>query len=655
MCGIFGVFDPSRGELSAAEVLTPALESMRYRGPDDQGVWRAKNSPLYFGHNRLSILDLSPFGHQPVTGPSGRITLTYNGEIYNYQSYLKDLEARGVKPEGTGDTRVLLASLEEFGLEQTLVRTNGMFAFAAWDESSRTLMLARDRIGIKPLYYGWSEGRFLFSSELKPIVAYCGGLPEIDGGALAQFMRNNYIVAPFSIFQGFYKLEQGASLTLSEGDLQRPPAGFSPFANRRSSGPRRYWEVPCELDNSERSDEEVEEEFVELLKSSLSYRTISDRSLGAFLSGGIDSSTVVAYLQEISSSPVKTFSIGFSEDEYNEAPFAKAIAEHLDTEHTELYCSPEDALGVIPNLWKLWDEPFADSSQIPTYLVSKLAAQHVTVSLSGDGGDELFLGYNRYGQAERLWKMFGWLPAPLRHTLGLLLHKSPPRFWDLVWKLAKATPIGRFDKSQYIGFKVYKLGKCLRERSLGEFYSQVNTHWGEDWLPVVGSPAETIFDQPEQWCFEGQAQLAYIDLFSYLPDDILVKVDRASMACSLEARVPILDHRIIEFSQRLPENFKVRNGKTKWLLRQVLSRKVPTEMFDRPKTGFGIPLPEWLRGPLREWAGDLLSPEAVKKNPYLRNEPIQTLWNQHQRELADWHYLLWDVLMFQSWYQGYRR
>lgn len=654
MCGIFGVYDPSKGSLSAEEVLDSSLESMRHRGPDDRGFWRAKESPLYFGHNRLSILDLSPLGHQPITGPRGKITLTYNGEIYNYRSFLPGLEEQGLTPEGTGDTRVLLNSLEAFGLEQTVKQTNGMFAFAAWDQDSRTLMLARDRIGIKPLYYGWNNGRFFFSSELKPIIHYCGTLPELNTGSLGQYMRNNYLNAPLCIFNGFYKLQPGCFLRIPEASLTREPDGFSPEAGWSASGPKRYWEVPQEIDNSSRSDEEVESEFLELFRSSLSLRTIADVPLGAFLSGGIDSSLVVAYLQELSTGPVKTFTIGFSEAEYDEAPYAKAIAQHLGTDHTELYCSSQDALGVIPDIWKHYDEPFADSSQIPTYLVSKLAAEHVTVSLSGDGGDELFLGYNRYSQAEKLWQLLGRMPAPLRKTFGYLLHKSPPRFWDAVWGVARKTPIGKMDKSRDIGFKVYKLGKCLREGSLAEFYAQVNTHWGRDWFPVTGEPTHTILNRPEDWAFSGQAQLAYIDLFSYLPDDILVKVDRASMACSLEARVPLLDHRIVEFSQRLPQKFKVRNGDRKWLLKKLLAEKVPREMFERPKTGFGIPLTEWLRGPLQEWAGDLLSHDAIKANPYLVEAPIRKLWDQHRKGLADWNFLLWDVLMFQSWYQGNR-
>jgi len=621
--------------------------SIRHRGPDHSAVWLDVESRVGLAHNRLAIIDVSPAGNQPMHSHSGRYVIVYNGEIYNHQELRKQLEDEGQAPNwaGRSDTETLLASVEAWGLRKALEHSVGMFAFALWDRRERDLILARDRIGEKPLYYGrqTARGPFLFGSELKALAQHPQFEPDIDREALALYLRFSYVPTPHSIYRGISKLRPGCFLTFSEG------AG-EPLIEE-------YWSAQAvaeagAADRLQASPEECTDELEELLTRAVGQQMIADVPLGAFLSGGIDSSTVVALMQKQSSRPVKTFSIGFAEERFDEAKYAKAVARHLGTDHTELYVTPDEAMAVLPRLPSMYDEPFADSSQIPTHLVSALARRHVTVSLSGDAGDELFGGYNRYGLASALWRRLRLVPRPLRSAAAAALGAMPPALWN-----AAAAALPGLAHIRDAGAKIHQRAPLFASGSLMELYGGIVSQWPEPNALVIGvteAPSLATSSAPLLRNLNPFEQMMAADTVTYLPDDILVKLDRASMAVSLETRVPLLDHRVVEFAWRVPFEYKVRDGHTKWLLRQVLYRHVPRELIERPKMGFGVPIAEWLRGPLRDWAEELLSESRLEDQGYLRPKPIRRMWQSHFAGTVGGDARLWTVLMFQSWLEEHR-
>jgi asparagine synthase (glutamine-hydrolysing) len=616
--------------------------SIRHRGPDHTAVWLDAQNTLGFAHNRLAIIDVSPAGNQPMHSHGGRYVIVYNGEIYNHQDLRKQLENEGRAPNWTGhsDTETLLAAVEAWGLRKALKSSVGMFAFALWDRSERQLLLARDRIGEKPLPYGRQTpgGPFLFGSELKALVQHPQFEPQIDRQALALYLRFNYVPAPYSIYRGIAKLRPGCFLTLAE-------AGGEPNIEE-------YWSVKrlAEAGAADRlraSPEECTDQLEELLTRAVGQQMIADVPLGAFLSGGIDSSTIVALMQKQSSRPVKTFSIGFEEERFNEAKYAKAVARHLGTDHTELYVTPEEAMAVLPRLPSMYDEPFGDSSQIPTHLVSALARRHVTVSLSGDAGDELFGGYSRYGLASALWRTLRRVPRPLRSAAAALLGTIPLALWN-----GAASASSQLAPIRDAGAKIRQRASLFGSRSVLELYGGIVSQWLEPNKLVVGAKEPPSLATSPESLLQGLGffeQLMAADTVTYLPDDILAKLDRASMAVSLESRVPLLDHRVVEFAWRVPFEYKVRDGQTKWLLRQVLYRHVPRTLMERPKMGFGVPVGDWLKGPLREWAEALLDERRLRDEGYLHPEPIRRIWQSHLAGSVMADAQLWAVLMFQSW------
>jgi asparagine synthase (glutamine-hydrolysing) len=652
MCGIAGSVSARLGEsrdalLSIARAMGGALV---HRGPDDSGEFVDEALQLTLSHRRLSILDLSPLGHQPMSSGSGKLVICYNGEIYNYRELSSELEKRGTRFRGSSDTEVLLAALEEWGIEDTLSRLVGMFAFALWDKEARTLTLARDRLGEKPLYYGWNSGAFLFGSELKALCAYPSFAGEIDRSALTLFMRHNYIPAPYSIYQNIFKLLPGSFLTLGLDALESCPSGFCPWCKAGDAGsPQYYWRPGRILEEPWTPEGDAPQQLERVLSESVRGQLVSDVPLGAFLSGGIDSSLIVALMQKASSSRIKTFSIGFSEAAYDEAPHAKLVAAHLGTEHTEWYVSPEDARSVIPRLPALFDEPFADSSQIPTFLVSQLARRSVTVSLSGDGGDELFCGYERYSWAASIWRIMRAMPAPLRSLVSAALRLPGSKNWE---RLFAGGALLKKWRLLHPGEKVLRLADLLGSPSRELLYRSMVSQWDNPEAVVIDSPEPASFlTSPALWpqAKDFLSQMMFFDLKTYLPDDILVKVDRASMAASLESRAPFLDHRVVEFALRLPTSLKLKGGQSKWILRELLSKYVPRKLFERPKMGFGVPIDSWLRGELREWADDLLSEERLRREGFFHPGPIREKWLAHRSGERNFHYPLWNVLMFEAW------
>jgi asparagine synthase (glutamine-hydrolysing) len=637
MCGIAGVLNSSASTRSSLERDALAMaKSLVHRGPDDHGIWTDPDAGIALTHRRLSIVDLSPAGHQPMTSADGRFVITYNGEIYNSQDLRPKLEARGIRFRGHSDTEVMLEAFAAYGIAATVKQLIGMFAIGVWDRRDRTLTLVRDRLGIKPLYWAKFGGLFLFGSELKALRAYPGWAPRIDRGAVAAFMRHNYVPAPHSIYEGVSKLEPGCILTLP---WDKEPS-IECFWDAREAALAGLSE-PLRI-----SDNELIDQLETLLKDAVRRRMVADVPVGAFLSGGIDSSTVVALMQAANAGPVRTYSIGFDVPGYNEAPHAAAVARHLHTEHTELIVTPKEAFGVIPKLADMYDEPFADSSQIPTYLVSAMTRQHVTVALSGDGGDELFAGYNRYQLAQRFWRGLSFLPLPLRQMFASALQAVPADRWS---DLANFLPANL--RPAQFGDKLHKLASVLASKDIGGIYRKLVTHWEpETVMPGIDEPKGPLWDTTVAKDFPGFLErMQFLDLITYLPDDILTKVDRASMAVGLEARVPLLDHRVVEFAWRIPRQSLIRNGLSKWPLRQVLYRHVPRELVERPKMGFGIPLGEWLRGPLRDWAEALLSEQRLREAGLLEPSVVRHAWQEHLSGQRNWQYLLWDVLMLQAW------
>ena len=639
MCGITGLLLPPGQEKASFEARIKAMsDTLSHRGPDSHGIWVDAEAGVGLGHRRLAIVDLSSTGHQPMVSSCGRFVLSYNGEIYNADPLRQRLRVAGRYTRGTSDSEVLLEACAEWGVIRAITECIGMFAFALWDRGARALVLGRDRLGIKPLYYGTYDGGLWFGSELKPVLESRVVKPRLNVDAVHAYMRHGYVPTPHSILQGIHKLEPGTLLSV------------------KADGRRcveRFWSLDTVAElaratHERLSDAERTEQLRTLLLDAVGRRMVADVPLGAFLSGGIDSSTVVALMQAQSSQPVRTFSIGFNEHGYDEAQHAAAVARHLGTDHTELYVEPAHAFEVIPNLAHMYDEPFADSSQIPTFLVSELTRQHVTVSLSGDGGDELFAGYNRYTFGELVLGRIGRVPGFLRHLAAWGVHRLPPRAWDALGGCLPA----RVRPSAF-GDKLYKMAAVVTA-SPEAVYRQLVSLWDDPGEVVLAGvePRGVLWQGDRPTWLRGEVEwMQYADTLTYLPDDILHKVDRASMAVSLEARVPLIDHRVVEFAWGLPMDAKIRGGQSKWLLRQVLRHYVPDELIDRPKMGFGVPIDHWLRGPLKEWAETLLEPRFLGLDGLLDVEVIRTRWQEHQSGVRNWHYPLWNVLMLQAWRQ----
>jgi asparagine synthase (glutamine-hydrolysing) len=653
MCGFVGFLGglESSGFSDGKAVLLDMANSIVSRGPDDAGYWEDSNFQIGLGHRRLSIVDLTAAGHQPMLSESGRYVMVYNGEIYNHMDCRASLAKGGstLAWRGHSDTETLLAGFDAWGIKGTVEKSIGMFAFAVWDMQTHTLTLGRDRLGEKPLYYGWQgngqHASFLFGSELKALKAHPAFAASIDRNALCLLMRYNYIPAPYSIYQGVAKLEAGCLLTVS---LAQPEPNVV-----------RYWSASevavagCAAPFAGTPTQAIDALEV-LLKSAIQQQMMADVPLGAFLSGGIDSSTVVALMQAQSSRPVKTFTIGFNEEGYNEAVHAKAVAKHLGTEHTELYVSPQQALDVIPRLPTLYCEPFSDSSQIPTFLVSQLARQQVTVSLSGDAGDELFCGYNRYVMASKLWQKLSVFPAGSRRLAARGLTALSPSTWSALLGPVQGLLLGTLHQAN-LGDKLHKAAGVLASGSVDALYLGLVSHWHDPASIVIGGtepPTLLTGNVPALDGLDDIQRMMGLDALTYLPDDILVKVDRAGMGVSLEGRVPFLDHRVVEFAWRLPQSMKLRDGVGKWVLRQILYRHVPKDLIERPKMGFGVPIGDWLRGPLRDWAENLLDEARLKREGYFHPGPIRKKWAEHLTGARNWQYHLWDVLMFQAWLEN---
>lgn len=644
MCGITGFWDTSRqiSNDKLSVVVEQMSNSLIYRGPDDKGSWVDTEAGIALGHRRLAIVDLSPQGHQPMISADARYAIVFNGEIYNFLDLRKQLESLGYCFRGHSDTEVMLASFSQWGVVEATKRFNGMFAFALWDRLKRVLHLGRDRLGEKPLYYGWVNRTFLFGSELKALKCHPDFQPEINRDAVALFLRYSYIPQPYSIYKGIYKLPPATLLCVD--------------VNTVNPQPTPYWSVKeaAELGVSNPftgSETEAINQLEALLKDAVAMRMIADVPLGAFLSGGIDSSTIVALMQAQSSQKVKTFSIGFYEEEYNEAQYAKTVAQHLGCDHTELYVTAEETRAVIPKLPDLYDEPFSDPSQIPTYLVSQLARKHVTVSLSGDAGDELFGGYNRYLWSSRIWQKIGWIPQNLRHTFAASLTSVSPQNWNRIF--ASVNPLLPTKLQQpFAGYKLHRLAEILAVPDPDTMYASLVSRWKEPESVVIGSsePITALSDR-QSWANlpDFTQRMMFLDMLTYLPEDILVKVDRASMGVSLEGRIPFLDPRVVEFAWRIPMTMKIREGQGKWLLRQVLYKYVPQKLIDRPKMGFGVPIDKWLRGPLRDWAEALLDETRLRQEGFFNPQQIRQKWKEHLSGKRDWEFHLWDVLMFQAW------
>jgi asparagine synthase (glutamine-hydrolysing) len=632
MCGITGfwVRPQDTREFLSQQILT-MNDLLRHRGPDDGGIWVDEQAGIGLANRRLAILDLSSSGHQPIFSRCGRFVIAYNGEVYNFESIRQELKEEGKTFRSHTDTETIVEACAAWGLPKSLERLNGMFAFALWDRMERTLSLVRDRIGIKPLYYGRFGTTVLFGSELKALVAHPAFKREIDRNSLALYFRHGYIPSPYTIYKGIRRLPPGHSLTMSStGDSLESSSYWS----------AKSFEV---FDDDQLSDDEATTQLEALLRDAVRLQMVSDVPIGAFLSGGVDSSTIVALMQAQSAQRIRTFSIGFVERDYNEADYATSVARHLGTDHLNLYVSPEQIAESVEKLPEMYDEPFADSSQIPTYLLSRLTRQHVTVSLSGDGGDELFGGYDHYRQLHRRWKMLRRVPRPLR-SLGAKAVQSFLRSPDVfhhggnykLWNMFRNVPgILESDSPELLSHY------CL-------------SHW-RDPSAVVNASREpvTVFTDEDQWTktADPRHRMMYLDLITYLPDDVLTKLDRASMAVSLEARVPLLDHRVVEFAMQLPSRLNFRNHEGKWLLRQVLQRYLPKNLYHRPKMGFSVPLGAWLRGVLRPWAEELLGERLHAQSGLLDEVSIQQKWIEHVNGAHDWGQQLWSVLMFQAWYR----
>lgn len=653
MCGIAGFF---WGDAGAPDVLERRLaDALLHRGPDSWGSWNDPAVGLSFVHRRLAILDLSAEGHQPMASATGRYEIVFNGEIYNFTVLKRELETLGAHFRGGSDTEVILAGIEAWGLPETLSRLVGMFAFAVWDNAQREIWLVRDRAGEKPLYYGWLDGRLCFSSEVKSLRFCSKNSLALDNDALGAYFQFGRVPGPLSIYRGIYKLPPGCFLRFSLDQAKREPADFSPFPGDTTLQPHRYWD-PMEAyersvgNPSAISDSEALLQVETLLKEVVSQQMIADVPVGAFLSGGIDSSLLVSVMQQVRSTPVNTFSIGFNDSAYDEAPYARAIAHHLGTAHTELYVSPQDVLQVIPQLPTIADEPLADQSQIPTFLVSRLARQSVTVSLSGDGGDELFGGYERHIYAEKILRILNSIPWLMRAAGASALLQCTPAMISRVCSLLPGG-IEQQKKILHLTHKVHKTARLLTSRSEQELYVRFSSNWFDPERIFPNFSSKGLMNFSGGWPQKGTIARKFMvaDLTHYLPDTILQKLDKASMAVSLESRAPFLDHRLIELSLTLPPSCLIREGKGKWILRQLLSRYLPQEVLDRPKSGFSMPIASWLRGELKPWATDLLSPRRLRQAGLYNVAPISKALDEHVSGVRDNHIQLWNLLAFEAW------
>jgi asparagine synthase (glutamine-hydrolysing) len=640
MCGISGIWERNGCSLQDLERRISAMtQTLSHRGPDDSGVWLSQEASIAFGQRRLAIIDLSPSGHQPMISANGRYAITFNGEIYNFRELRTELEGRGVQFRGHSDTEVIVEGFAQWGVKSTIARLNGMFAIAAWDAGERQLFLARDRMGEKPLYWAIFDGLVLFGSELKALRVHPGWKPSLNRGAIAAFLRHHYVPGPFTIYEDVYKV---------------PPAGFVKIAS--SCGPEvgAYWDLAGVVAQGQRNtiradEEELVDELDALLQDAVSRRMVADVPLGAFLSGGYDSSTVVALMQRASRRPVRTFTISFENAAFDESKHAEAVARHLGTEHTTFPVSGAEALDVVPKLAEMYDEPFADSSQIPTHIVSALTRMRVTVALSGDGGDELFSGYALYRWTDAVWRPSAKVPLALRRLASSSIRVVPPSVFD---RIARYVPY--FRRVPQVGQKAHRLAHILSASSIDSVYYQVVSHhqnpdnlvkgsqevrtacWGQNLKALLPDPVD---------------RMRYLDMCTYLPDDILTKVDRASMAVALEVRAPLLDHRLVEWIWKLPSVQNARAQRPKHLLRRVLARYVPDGLVERPKMGFGVPLADWLRGPLRDWAEDLMNEASLSAGDIFDVEAIRSLWAEFLSGDNGRYFLIWSILMFQAWHR----
>lgn len=648
MCGIAGFYISETSRSDLEPTVRRMGQAIQARGPDDTGVWIDSQLPLALVHRRLSILELSAAGHQPMMSLCGRYALIFNGEIYNHlELRLRLAAAQTPAWRGHSDTETLLACFAAWGVEKTLQATVGMFALALWDRHRQILTFARDRMGEKPLYWGWQQGLLLFGSELKSLKAHPAFHPQVDRDALTLLLRHGYIPAPYSIYQGIQKLRPGHYLNIPLGK----GTGLA-----QSVVSEAYWEfndvVASGLANPfTGTDSEAIDTLETQLKASIRAQMLSDVPLGAFLSGGIDSSTTVALMQVQSSQPVKTFTIGLENGYHDEAVHAKAVASYLGTNHTELYVTAQDTLNVIPKLSTIYCEPLSADSQIPIYLISQLARQTVTVALSGDGGDELFGGYNRYLTAKRVWSQLQRMPKLSRQALVRLLRVLSPAGWDRLFSVLEPILPNKL-RIAIPGTKAQKLADILEYSDEKTYFLRLTSHWkNPNDIVIGGSEPPTLLTDHSAWpstdCFEHS--MMAMDAQAFLPEEVLAKVDRAAMANSLETRTPMIDHRVVELTWRMPLSLKIRNGQGKWLLRQVLYKHVPKELIERPKRGFGIPIDAWLRGPLKEWAESLLSESRLRADGYFNAEPIRKLWQEHLSGKYNWQYQLWPILMFQAW------
>lgn len=658
MCGIAGIVAPL---ISDREVLMGMAASMAntlcHRGPDDYGVWIEPAFHLAFSHRRLSVQDLSSAGHQPMASSTGRFHIVLNGEIYNFQLLSDELLRLGHIFRGHSDTEVLLMAIEQWGLEETLQRITGMFAWVVWDNKEKELILCRDRMGEKPLFFGWVDKCFAFASELKALKQAFPNSLEIDQDSLASFFRFGYVPTPHAIYKNVFKLQPGTILRVPLSPLVSIN-GFSPICGKTKFSPQPYWSlgdiVSQGLSNPFKNERDAINEFDKLLQKTVSQEKIADVPIGAFLSGGIDSSLVSAVMQAVTDKPIKTFTIGFKEKNFDEAPYARAIAKHIGSDHHEHYVSARDGLDLIENIPYYWDEPFADSSQIPSLLIAKIASQNVKVCLTGDGGDELFCGYNRYFANANLWALKQKMSPKLAEMLGKAISIPSPKSSERLYSLFNQ--LSGYNKSQAnIGLKMQKLSDLLRITSIKDTYFYLMSYWRNPGdLVRHYQEADSIIDRkanPNLGSFIFDAM--YWDQLGYLVDDNLVKGDRSSMAFSLETRMPLLDHHIVEFSWRIPLEMKYRRGQSKWILRQTLYRYIPKKLIERPKMGFSVPISDWLKGPLKDWAADLINSKNAIQADIFNKKTIQEIWNQHMKGSRDHSHKIWAICMFFAWLERY--
>jgi asparagine synthase (glutamine-hydrolysing) len=648
MCGIAGLYNPKLNRESWQNQLSRMGNKIAHRGPDNEGTWFDVEQSIGFVHRRLSILDLSADGHQPMHSSSNRYTITYNGEIYNFLELKDELHKNHqVSFKSTSDTEVLLSAIEYFGIEETLNKISGMYAFALWDNKEKKLTLARDHAGIKPLYYGWINGLFYFSSELNTLKTVDGVLPEISRTSVASFIRYSYIPCPQSIFENISKLAPGSYCVISPLDNEK--IDVKTFWNSEDLFKKG-------LSNPfEGSKEDAIAGLDQKLSQAVKRHMVSDVPLGAFLSGGVDSSLVVALMQKMSSNPIKTFTIGFNEKNYNEAQHAKTISKHLGTEHTEVYLNPNEVMEKIPDILSFVDEPFADSSQIPTWFISHVTRQHVTVSMSGDGGDELFSGYVRYFWAEKLWKSINTFPGVIKNTLANILINSNPDTLDKLYRLFSFIIPQKY-KVEHFSQKCMRLSKLMQSTSQKELYHYLVS---QEFFPeqiVLNCNTEYPLEKINwESHISFSENMMLTDFMTYLPDDILTKVDRASMSVSLEARVPLLDKDVLEYAWSLPLSLKKNASGGKDILKEVLYQYIPKHLMDRPKMGFGVPIGEWLRGPMREWASGLLDSSKIENEGFFDSTKVNQKWQQHLNSNSNQHeYYIWNLIVFENWLKNYK-